>query len=600
MRIASWWLGVHNRPMDDGLDRGGTKDLRRLAPALKFLLPYKKQILFASFALVVTACATLLIGQGVRLLIDNGFGGGDGDALNEALSYFISFVVLLTVGTFVRFYFVSWIGERISADIRVAVFSRLLRMHPGFFEVNLPSEIQTRITTDTTLLQTVIGSSVSVALRNILLFFGGMILLIVTSPSLALIAIGGVPIVVIPIVFFGRKVRFLSRQSQDRLADVGTFAGESLRHIKTVQSFSHEEKDEFSFTGHAEEAFLVAVRRIKHRALLIAAVMLLVFGAVGIMIWVGGQNVILGTTSPGQLAAFIFYAVLVAGATGAISEVYSDLQRAAGATERLVELLESPVMISSPAQPRVLSGDHVELEFRKVSFAYETRPEIQVLSEIDFLVGSGEMVAIVGPSGAGKSTIFDLTQRFYDPTSGSVTINGSQIKDFSLQEIRDKMGYVSQDPVLFSGSLKSNLLYVNRRVSEEDLREALELAKVDFVDDLPNGLDTLVGEDGVGLSGGQRQRIAIARALLSKPAILLLDEATSALDAESESKIRSSIEKLKGRMSILVVAHRISTVRQADRILVIDKGRLIGEGSHEQLRSNNILYEKFADIQFVA
>ena len=427
-----------------------------------------------------------------------------------------------------------------------------------------------------------------------------MILLIVTSPSLALIAIGGVPIVVIPIVFFGRKVRFLSRQSQDRLADVGTFAGESLRHIKTVQSFSHEEKDEFSFTGHAEEAFLVAVRRIKHRALLIAAVMLLVFGAVGIMIWVGGQNVILGTTSPGQLAAFIFYAVLVAGATGAISEVYSDLQRAAGATERLVELLESPVMISSPAKPRALSGHHVELEFKKVSFAYETRPEIQVLSEIDFLVGSGEMVAIVGPSGAGKSTIFDLTQRFYDPTSGSVTINGSEIKDFSLQEIRDKMGYVSQDPVLFSGSLKSNLLYVNRRVSEEDIREALELAKVDFVDDLPNGLDTLVGEDGVGLSGGQRQRIAIARALLSKPSILLLDEATSALDAESESKIRSSIEKLKGRMSILVVAHRISTVRQADRILVIDKGRLIGEGSHEQLRSNNILYEKFADIQFVA
>ena len=586
--------------MDDGLDRGGTKDLRRLAPALKFLLPYKKQILFASFALVVTACATLLIGQGVRLLIDNGFAGGDGQALNEALSYFVSFVVLLTVGTFVRFYFVSWIGERISADIRVAVFSRLLGMHPGFFEVNLPSEIQTRITTDTTLLQTVIGSSVSVALRNVLLFFGGMILLIVTSPFLALIAIGVVPIVVIPIVFFGRKVRHLSRQSQDRLAEVGTFAGESLRHIKTVQAFSHEDKDEISFIGHAEDAFLVAVRRIKHRALLIAVVMLLVFGAVGIMIWVGGQNVILGTTSPGELAAFIFYAVLVAGAVGAISEVYSDLQRAAGATERLVELLESPVMISSPEQPRAIVEDNVELEFSKVSFAYETRPEIQVLSEIDFRVGPGEMVAIVGPSGAGKSTIFDLTQRFYDPTSGSIEINGAEIKEFSLQEIRDKMGYVAQDPILFSGSLKSNLLYVNRQVSEEEIKEALELAKVDFIDDLPNGLETLIGEDGVGLSGGQRQRIAIARALLSKPSILLLDEATSALDAESESKIRSSIEKLKGKMSILVVAHRISTVRQADRILVIDKGRLIGEGSHEQLRSNNILYEKFADIQFVA
>ena len=392
----------------------------------------------------------------------------------------------------------------------------------------------------------------------------------------------------------------MSRQSQDRLAEVGTFAGESLRHIKTVQAFSHEDKDEISFIGHAEDAFLVAVRRIKHRALLIAVVMLLVFGAVGIMIWVGGQNVILGTTSPGELAAFIFYAVLVAGAVGAISEVYSDLQRAAGATERLVELLESPVMISSPEQPRAVVEDNVELEFSKVSFAYETRPEIQVLSEIDFRVGAGEMVAIVGPSGAGKSTIFDLTQRFYDPTSGSIEINGAEIKEFSLQEIRDKMGYVAQDPILFSGSLKSNLLYVNRQVSEEDIKEALELAKVDFIDDLPNGLETLIGEDGVGLSGGQRQRIAIARALLSKPSILLLDEATSALDAESESKIRSSIEKLKGKMSILVVAHRISTVRQADRILVIDKGRLIGEGSHEQLRSNNILYEKFADIQFVA
>ncbi len=586
--------------MEDGHERGGTKDIRRLTPALKFLSPYRTQIICASVALVITAGATLLIGQGVRLLIDSGFSSGNNDSLDEALIYFVSFVVLLTLGTFIRFYFVSWIGERISADIRIAVFSRLLRMHPGFFEVNLPSEIQTRITTDTTLLQTVIGSSVSVALRNILLFFGGMILLVVTSPFLSLIAIGGVPLVVIPIVVFGRKVRSLSRESQDRLADVGTYAGESLRHIKTVQAFNHQEKDEASFIGYAEDAFSVAVKRIKQRALLIAIVMLLVFGAIAVMIWVGGQNVILGSTTAGELGAFIFYAVLVAGAVGAISEVYSDLQRAAGATERLVELLESPIEIMSPAEPKVLDFAKVNLEFKKVSFAYATRPHNRVLSDIDFQVNSGEMVAIVGPSGAGKSTMFDLIQRFYDPSSGVIELNGRDIKEFSLEAVRGELGFVAQDPILFSGTLRSNLLYVNRLVSDADINEALELAHVDFIDDLPKGLDTKIGEDGVGLSGGQRQRIAIARALLARPSILLLDEATSALDAESESKIRSSIEQMKGSMSILVVAHRISTVRQADRILVIDKGKLVGEGNHEQLRASNIMYEKFADIQFVA
>ena len=586
--------------MEDGHDRGGTKDIRRLTPALKFLSPYRTQIICASVALVITAGATLLIGQGVRLLIDSGFSSGSNDSLDEALIYFVSFVVLLTLGTFIRFYFVSWIGERISADIRIAVFSRLLRMHPGFFEVNLPSEIQTRITTDTTLLQTVIGSSMSVALRNILLFFGGMILLVVTSPFLSLIAIGGVPMVVIPIVVFGRKVRSLSRESQDRLADVGTYAGESLRHIKTVQAFNHQEKDEASFIGYAEDAFSVAVKRIKQRALLIAIVMLLVFGAIAVMIWVGGQNVILGSTTAGELGAFIFYAVLVAGAVGAISEVYSDLQRAAGATERLVELLESPIEIVSPAEPKVLDFAKVNLEFKKVSFAYATRPHNTVLSDIDFQVNSGEMVAIVGPSGAGKSTMFDLIQRFYDPSSGVIELNGRDIKEFSLEAVRGELGFVAQDPILFSGTLRSNLLYVNRLVSDADINEALELAHVDFIDDLPKGLDTKIGEDGVGLSGGQRQRIAIARALLARPSILLLDEATSALDAESESKIRSSIEQLKGSMSILVVAHRISTFRQADRVLVIDKGKLVGEGNHEQLRASNIMYEKFADIQFVA
>ena len=600
MKIDSLTIDVHNAPMEDGHDRDSSKNLKSLTPAFKFLLPYKIQIACASVALVITAFATLLIGQGIRILIDTGFSGGNLSSLNEALTYFVLFVLLLTIGTFVRFYFVSWIGERISADIRVAVFSRLVRMHPAFFEANLPSEIQTRITTDTTLLQTVIGSSVSIALRNILLFLGGMVLLVVTSPYLSLIAFGCVPLVVGPIVVFGRRVRRLSRLSQDKLADVGTVAGESLRHIKTVQSFNHQKKDEEHFNKHAESAFSVSIQRIRQRAFLIAIVMLLVFGAVGSMIWVGGQNVISGSGSAGELAAFIFYAVLVAGAVGAISEVYSDLQRAAGATERLVELLESPIEIDDPKVPRVLKSERIDLSFNHVGFNYPSRPDVKVLSDFCFRVNNGEMVALVGPSGAGKSTIFDLAQRFYDPALGSIEMNGVDIRTFSLEAIRDSIGFVAQEPTLFSGTLRSNLLYVDKEVSDMDLEEALALAHVDFISDLPKGLDTVVGEDGVGLSGGQRQRLAIARALLAKPSVLLLDEATSALDAESENKIRASIEKLKGSMTILVIAHRISTVRQADRILVIDKGMLVGEGSHDELRLSNSMYEKFAEIQFVA
>ena len=587
--------------MDDGLDRGGSKDLRRLRPALAFLRPYRAQVVYASIALVVTAGATLSLGQGIRLVIDSGFASGDAEVLVDSLSLFVGFVVLLTIGTFVRFYFVSWIGERISADIRQAVYSHLIHIHPGFFETNAPSEIQSRITTDTTLLQTVIGSSVSIALRNVLLFIGGVTLLFFTNAKLSLIVLTSVPFVVAPIILFGRRVRRLSRTSQDRLADVGSYAGESLRHIKVVQSFNHQGADEVAFDARVNQAFVVSVQRIRERSVLVAIVMLLVFGAVATMLWVGGQDVLAGQTSGGELAAFIFYAFIVAGSVGAISEVLSDLQRAAGATERLVELLVSPSEIVEQAGASGIESAELKLRFTDVHFTYPTRPSEKVIDGVSFAAAPGEMVALVGPSGAGKSTLFDLVQRFYDPDDGVISMAGQDIRELSLEAVRGAVGYVPQDPVMFSGTLRENLLYANAKASDEEIQQALELAHAaSFVAGLSQGLDTTVGEDGVGLSGGQRQRLAIARALLSKPAILLLDEATSALDAESENHIRLSIDGLKGRMTILVIAHRLSTVRQADRILVLEDGQIVDSGTHDQLMDSSDLYARFAHLQFAA
>ncbi len=598
---ASSVAPIHNGNMDDGLDRGGSKDLRRLRPALEFLRPYRAQVIYASIALVVTAGATLSLGQGIRLIIDSGFSSSDADVLVDSLSLFVGFVVLLTVGTFVRFYFVSWIGERISADIRQAVYSHLIHIHPGFFETNAPSEIQSRITTDTTLLQTVIGSSVSIALRNVLMFFGGVTLLFITDAKLSLIVLASVPFVVAPIILFGRRVRRLSRTSQDRLADVGSYAGESLRHIKVVQSFNHQAADEAAFDARVNQAFVVSIQRIRERSVLVAIVMLLVFGAVAIMLWVGGQDVLAGQTTGGELAAFIFYAFIVAGSVGAISEVFSDLQRAAGATERLVELLESPSEIVEQEGAAGFESAKLDLCFADVHFTYPTRPTEKVINGVSFKAAPGEMVALVGPSGAGKSTLFDLVQRFYDPNDGAILMAGQDIRELSLEAVRGAVGYVPQDPVLFSGTLRENLVYADAEASDEEIQEALELAHADgFVAELSQGLETTVGEDGVGLSGGQRQRLAIARALLSKPAVLLLDEATSALDAESEHHIRLSIDGLKGRMTILVIAHRLSTVRQADRILVLENGQIIDSGTHDQLMGSSDLYARFAQIQFAA
>lgn len=588
----------HNTTMTEE-ERPTSRNMRRLRPAFSFLRPYVPQVVIASIALIVTASATLSLGQGIRLVIDSGFASGEVALLNQSLSLFVAFIAVLTVGTFIRFYFVSWVGERVSADIRLAVFNHLVHLHPGFFEANAPSEIQSRVTTDTTLLQTVIGSSVSIALRNILMFLGGMVLLVVTNTKLSLIVLASVPFVVMPVVFFGRRVRSLSRANQDRLADVGSHVSESFRHIKIVQAFNHQRADIAEFGRVVDVALAVALQRVWLRAVLVAVVMLLVFGAVATLLWVGGQDVLSGRTSPGDLAAFIFYAFIVAGSVGSISEVWSDLQRAAGATERLVELLESPSEIEDGPIETLPAIKALDLTVKNVGFRYPSRPDQLVLNDLSFQVKPGEMVALVGPSGAGKSTFFDVLQRFYDVDTGGILIGGIDTREFSLHALRSAFGFVPQTSSMFSGTVRDNLTYAQPSASDEQVSRALRLANAKiFVDALPHGLQTMLGEDGVGLSGGQRQRLAIARALITEPAFLLLDEATSALDAESEQSIRKSVEALKGQTTILVIAHRLSTVRQADRILVFAEGELIASGTHAELVKDSELYARFADIQF--
>ena len=510
---------------------------------------------------------------------------------------------VLTVGTYIRFYFVSKIGEEITADLRRAVFDHLVWVRPNFFDVNSPSEIQSRITTDTTLIQTVVGSSLSVAIRNILTLLGGVILLFITNFKLSVIVLACVPLVVFPVVFFGRKVRILSYESQHKIADVGVHVGESFRNLKILQSFNHEKLDIQRFAEKVRISVAVSIKRIKYRAALTAAVMVLAFGAIAALIYIGGVDDLSGKISPGDLAAFIFYAFLVAGALGAVSEVWGELQRALGAAERLIDLLfvpqvESKTVVASPFP--VKETDPQTLKLTNVTFGYETRSGEKALRDISLTVPAKSMVAIVGPSGAGKSTIFDLIQRFYEPECGKILWGERDLSELRLSSVRNIFGYVPQDPGLFSGSIRDNVIYGHPLATVEEIKLALRNSRCDqFIAQLPDGLETILGEGGAGLSGGQKQRLAIARAMIKSPACLLLDEATSSLDADSEDYIGKSLKKYKSNLSLLVIAHRLSTVRSADHIVVLEKGECVARGTHDELLEGSELYRRYAKVQFI-
>ena len=580
-------------------DREKSKNLKALSGLAHFILPYKLLAFSAIAALVLTACISLILPMAVRRVVDN-FNSEQVEILDQYFLAALGIAGLLAIGTAMRYYLVTRLGERVVADIRKAVFDRVIGMSPSFYEKIMTGEVLSRITTDTTLIQSVIGSSVSIALRNVLILIGGMILMLFTSVKLTSLVLLIVPAVIVPIIVLGRRLRVLSRENQDLIAASSANASEALTSVQTVQAFTHETASRHAFSKLTEDSFGSARKRIKTRSIMTMIVIFLIFSGVNGVLWIGARDLRLGLLSPGELVQFVIYSVMVAGAVAALSEIWGELQRAAGATERLVELLNAEDEVKDPVSPTALpQAKQGTVSFENVTFRYPSRPLQKALDGVSLTVEKGETIALVGPSGAGKTTIIQMLQRFYDPTEGRILLNGVDLRDMDRADFRRSIALVPQEPVIFATTARENIRFGWPEATDAQVEAAAQAAAAhDFLTKLPDGYDSYVGERGVMLSGGQKQRIAIARAILRNAPVLLLDEATSALDAESERAVQTAVEELSKDRTTLIVAHRLATVKKADRIVVFEDGQIVATGTHDELVGQNGLYARLARLQF--